>query len=280
MKDKIILITGATSGIGKAAATTLAKQGAHIILHGRDARKTEALKMELIAVCGHTRIDTVIADLFLMKEVRTMASLLQQKYNRLDVLINNAGTMMSKQREVTAEGIEKTIAINLMAPFLLTNLLLPLLKASESARIINVSSSAHRQNAAPDFNDIESVKNYAPLKVYGNAKLFLILVSQYLAHQLSGITVNTLHPGAVATNFSVESNLGWLLNFLNKLARLFFKTAEQGADTMIWLASSAKAEGMTGKYFINRKPAPVNKKYDMLQNEELIWKYCSERVSN
>lgn len=278
MNDKIILITGATSGIGKAAATALAKQGAHVILHGRNRQKTEALKIELIALCGHTRIDTVIADLFLISEVRKMAAELQQRYDRIHILINNAGTMMGNQREVTSEGIEKTIAINLLAPFLLTNLLLPQL--SENARVINVASSAHRQNAKPDFEDIESKKNYTPLKTYGNAKLFLILMSQHLARQASYFTVNTLHPGAVATNFSVESNLGWFLNFLSKIARRFFKTAEQGADTMIYLASSAEAEGITGKYFSDRKPAPVNEKYDNRKNEELIWKYCSERVNN
>jgi NAD(P)-dependent dehydrogenase (short-subunit alcohol dehydrogenase family) len=283
MKNKIVLITGATSGIGKATAIALAKQGAHLVLHGRNAAKITALKQELIELSGNNYIDILVADLFLMADVRKMAVEFNNKYNHLDVLINNAGMMMGNMREETAEGIEKTIALNLFAPFLLTTLLLPKLKASESARIINISSSAQQQNAKPDFNDFQSRHNYSPLKVYGNTKLFLILMGQYMARSLkvagiSNITVNSLHPGAVASNFSVESNLGWLLNTLGKLVRRFFKTPEQGADTIIYLATSPEVEGVSGKYFIDRKYAVVNKKYDTVENEEIIWKYCEKET--
>jgi NAD(P)-dependent dehydrogenase (short-subunit alcohol dehydrogenase family) len=280
MKDKIVLITGATSGIGKATAMALAKQGAHVIIHGRSETKLKVVQQEIISVCGHTRVDTLMANLFLLSEVRRMAASFNEKYDRLDVLINNAGVMMGKEREETSEGREKTIAINLLAPVLLTTLLMDMLRQSSQARIINVSSSAHKQNAKPDFNDWECNKRYGPFRAYGNAKLFLILYSQRLAKQLpSNITVNTLHPGAIATNFSVDSNLGGFINFSGKIARRFFKTAEQGADTVIYLASSPEVNGVTGEYFIDRKQARVGAKYNTERNEGLVWEYCMRQIS-
>jgi NAD(P)-dependent dehydrogenase (short-subunit alcohol dehydrogenase family) len=283
MKDKIVLITGASSGIGKATALALAKQGAHVIIHGRDAAKTEAVKREILSLGGRHHVDTLIADLFSLREVRKMAESFKRRYDQLDVLINNAGIMMGREREETEDGNEKTIGLNLLAPFLLTDLLLEPLKKSPGARIINVSSSAHRQNARPDFTDIQSGKAYSPLKVYGNAKLFVILFSQRLAAGLKekgigNITVNTLHPGAVASNFSVDSDLGWPLRLLGKMARRFFKTPEQGADTLVYLASSPEVENVSGKYFIDRKPAGVNKRYNTPENEQAIWSFCERQT--
>lgn len=278
---KIILITGATSGIGKAAAIALAKQGNQIIIHGRDLEKTEKVRKEIIQICEHDNIDILVADLYSLEEVRKMAAKFNQKYAQLDVLINNAGSLMGNKREISMEGNEKTIALNLLTPFLLTALLFDKLRKSKSARIINVSSSAHKQNAKPDFKDPQNATSYAPLKVYGNAKLFLILISQCLdkklkMNEIDNLTVNTLHPGAVASNFSVESDLGIFINYIGKLARLFFKTSEQGADTIVYLASSSEIEGVSGKYFIDRKPAKVGVKYNTPENENLIWKYCEQ----
>src|SRR5690606_5570040 len=238
-QQKTVFITGATGGIGKATAIALAKQQYQVIIHGRNKEKTAATCEEIKNISANQNVDHIIGDLFLMSDVKKVAETLINKYNRLDVLINNAGGIMDKDRKDTAEGIETTMAVNLLAPFLLTNLLLDVLKKSEVGRIINVSSNSHQLNAKPYFNDIELKSNYNPLAAYGNAKLFLIWMSQHLAGKLikddfKNITVNTLHPGAVATNFGMDSNLGGLLNFFGKLARPFFKTPEQGAETIIY----------------------------------------------
>ncbi|MBB4109088.1 SDR family oxidoreductase [Pedobacter zeae] len=280
MKSKIILITGATGGIGKAAAIELAKGGAHLIIHGRDEEKTKHVQQEIIRVTGNTQVDIVTADLFLAADTKAMVAEIKSRFPVVDILINNAGVMMNKNRENTSEGTEKTIALNLIAPFLLMTGLLPCLIKSDKGRIINVSSSAHRQNAEPNFNNI-SEDDYSPMKAYGNAKLYLILISQRLSALLKengvdSITVNSMHPGAVATNFSTQSDLGWLFNFLGKIARRFFRTPEQGADTLVYLATSSDIKGVTGKYFIDRKTAEVNPKYDNVANEKVVWNWLEE----
>lgn len=284
MTEKTILITGATGGIGKATAIALAKLGHTIIIHGRNMNKLKQLQEEIKASTGNSKIDILVADMFLLSEVRNMADEFKQKYNRLDVLINNAGGIMSKTRETTSEGFEKTLAMNLFAPFLLTGLLLSSLKQSPEARVINVSSNSHKLNAKPDFDDLQLEKNYNPLTAYGNAKLFLIWISQHLTIELKkqgieNITVNTMHPGAVASNFGVSSNLGSVLNFVAKLARPLFKTVEQGADTIIYLASSNDVKNISGQYFVNRKQEKVSNKYYTATNEKIVWDYC-EKVTH
>lgn len=283
MNERIVFITGATGGIGKAAAMALAKQDFTVVIHGRDQQKTQQVCEELKAATGNSKIEFLVADLFSLREVRKMADEFVHKYKRLDVLINNAGGIMSKDRETTADGFEKTMAVNLFAPFLLTELLLDLLKASSDGRVVNVSSNSHQLNAKPNFDDLQLENNYDPLKAYGNAKLFLIWVTQYLANQLkqegiNHVTVNSMHPGAVATNFGVDSNLGSVLNFIGKLIRPLFKTAEQGADTIVYLASSADVKNVSGQYFVNRKPVKVAAKYFTTSNEKAVWEYCEEQV--
>lgn len=282
-QQKTVFITGATGGIGKATAIALAKQQYQVIIHGRNKEKTAATCEEIKNISANQNVDYIIGDLFLMSDVKKVAETLINKYNRLDVLINNAGGIMDKDRKETAEGIETTMAVNLLAPFLLTNLLLDVLKKSEVGRIINVSSNSHQLNAKPYFNDIELKSNYNPLAAYGNAKLFLIWMSQHLAGKLikddfKNITVNTLHPGAVATNFGMDSNLGGLLNFFEKLARPFFKTPEQGAETIIYLATSENVKSISGKYFENKKIKAPSEKYYSKQNEQFIWNYCKEKT--
>lgn len=278
---KTALITGATSGIGKAVATELARQGFTVVIHGRNAQKTSQVCEEIKMISGNTTVDYLVADLFLMEQVRKLAGEYHQRYGRLDVLVNNAGGLMSKERETTTEGIEKTMAVNVMAPFLLTGLLLDLLKNSPDGRIINVSSNSHKLNAKPDFSDLQLERGYDPLRAYGNAKLFLIWLTQQLSKQLKrqgidNVTVNAVHPGAVATNFGVESNLGSVLKVMAKLARPFFRTAEQGADTLIYLASSDAVNGKSGLYFVDRKPANVTTTYYTEEREQLIWDHCRQ----
>ncbi|HEY5745476.1 MAG TPA: SDR family NAD(P)-dependent oxidoreductase [Chryseolinea sp.] len=283
MNDKIVLITGATGGIGKAVAMALAKQGFTVVIHGRNQQKAEQVCEEIKAATANDKIDVLVANLFSLKDVQNMASTFKQKYKRLDVLVNNAGGIMGKDRETTTDGVEKTIAINLLAPFLLTALLLDMLKNSYDGRIINVSSNSHKLNAKPDFDDLSLEKGYNPLKAYGNAKLFLIWITQHLTQTLNqqgikNITANALHPGAVATNFGVESNLGAVLNFIAKVARPLFKTPEQGADTIVYLATSSEVNNSSGKYFVNRKQAIVAEKYYSKKNEKSVWDYCIENT--
>lgn len=283
MKDKIVLVTGATSGIGKAAARSLARAGARVIIHGRNRAKAESVKKEILTRYPQAKISILIADLSLMSEVHKLAAAFNEEFDHLDVLINNAGGVMNNERELSSEGIEKTIALNLLAPFLLTALLFPKLEASPSARIINVSSEAHRLAIKINFADLQHKRSYSPLRAYGEAKLFLILISELLAEKLktrrmTSITVNTVHPGVIATNFARDSNFGGLLNLLVKIAQPFLKTPQQGADTIIYLASAAEAEGITGKYFMNRKPAKVAEKFNTKPNEDKIWAYCEEQT--
>lgn len=281
MKNKNIFITGATSGIGKAAALALARQGARLILHGRDAGKAEQVREQIISATGNPNIEFVVADLSLLSEVRRMAAELHRRLDRLDVLINNAGMMPGRERMVTPEGFEQTMAVNLLAPYLLTGLLLDLLRQAPEGRVIMVSSSAHKQSARPDFSDWLQEKDYSPLRAYGNAKLFLILVTQRLATLLPGlgihqVTVNAMHPGAVASHFSVDSDLAPVLRLLGRLARSFFRTPEKGAETMVWLATAETMKGISGNYFIDCRPAKVGRKYDTKENERRVEGYCGK----
>lgn len=280
MENRLALITGATDGIGKATAMALAKQGFSVVIHGRNEQKTKQVCEEIKALTGNSKIDMLVADLYLSQNVRQMVNEFKKKYNRLDVLINNAGCVMNKERETTTEGFEKTIALNLLAPYLFTELLLNLLQQSKDGRIINVSSNAHHINAKPNFNDLQLEQGYDPLRAYGNSKLFLIWITQYLNTQLqkqgiTNVTVNTLHPGAVKTGFAVNSNLGFLLNTMVKLMRPFFKTVEQGAETLIYLAT-ADLRAKSGLYYVNKKPARTGVKYYSPENEKLIWDYCAK----
>lgn len=279
MKNKIVLITGAGGGMGKATAFSLAKMGATVILHDRNSENVQKVKIELMDSTGNTSIDTVTADLLSLAHIRKMIETIRQKYDHLDVLVNNAGAVFGKDRCSSKDQIECTLALNLLAPFVLIGGLFDLLSKSDSARIVNVASSAHKENAVPDFTNFEDPEHYSPLKAYGDSKLFLILVSQYIdsklkANMINNIAINTLHPGATRSNFSMNSNLGWGLNIMNKIARLFFKTPEQGAQTAIFLASSPRVKGASGQYYINCRPAKVGRKYDTVQNEEIVWNYC------
>jgi NAD(P)-dependent dehydrogenase (short-subunit alcohol dehydrogenase family) len=279
MDNKIILITGATSGIGKVTAKELAKMGHRIIIHGRDKVKTQAVCAEIKAETGN-EIDFLIADLFSLKEVKRMADEFKNKYDSLDVLINNAGAVFNKQRETTEEGLEKTMTLNLFAPFLLTQLLMEVLIKSPSARIINVSSIAHKMGGKPDLSDIQSEKNYANFKVYGLSKLYLIWITQHLAELLTekgitNVTVNALHPGIISSGFGNGANKGLFIDFVFKLSKGLLTSAKRGASTSIYLATSNKVENITGKYFNNRhKIVKPSTKYYSKKKKKIVWDYC------
>jgi NAD(P)-dependent dehydrogenase (short-subunit alcohol dehydrogenase family) len=263
MQGKVCLITGATAGIGKATAQGLAAKGATLIITGRNRDKTAVTAAELKAASGNSNIDFLVADLSSQAEVRRLADEFKQKYSRLDVLINNAGGVFTK-RQTTVDGLEYTFALNHLAPFLLTNLLLDLLKASAPARVITVSSGAE-QGGRLDFDDLQSEKSYSAFRVYSTSKLENILFSNELARRLkgTGVTSNSLHPGFVASDFG-KNNPG-LLSMAMVLVRPFAINVEKGAATSIYLASSPEVEGVTGKFFT--KSAEATPSNPMANNE-------------
>jgi retinol dehydrogenase-12 len=221
LQDKIILVTGATSGIGEVTARELARQGAHIIILARNAEKAKKTQHAIIAATGNERVDVVLADLSVLQQVRDVAAEIHAKYPRLDVLVNNAGLMFGAEREVSADGYEMTLATNHLGPFLLTSLLLDLLQKSLAARIVNVASMAYRFSK-PTLDDIQSERDYSPVWEYGTTKLWNIMFTQELAerlraHGITNVTTNALHPGAVATGYGQQT--GGIVGAALSLAR-------------------------------------------------------------
>ncbi len=276
LQGKICLITGSSSGIGLITARELARQGATVVLLCRNRARGEAAQAEIKAATGNEQVDLLVADLSLLAEVRRAASEFQQKYAQLHILIHNAGGA-NHERIVTSEGFEMTFATNYLAPFLLTELLLDMLKASAPARVINVSSTAHTSGKI-NFADLQGEKSYGMWRAYGQAKLALILFTYELASQLqgTGVTVNALHPGVIASNFG--ANLGSVLRFGWKIASPFMLTPEQGAQTTLFLATSPEVEGVTGKYFSASKEKKSSPRSYDAETRARLWQVTSELV--
>jgi len=274
MGGKVVLITGGTSGIGKAAATALAGMGATVVITGRNEERGKRALQEIREESGNDGVELILADLTVQDEVRRLAEELRERHNQLEVLVNNAGLVLSERTE-TPDGIETQLAINHLAPFLLTNLLLDLLKESAPSRIVTVSSDAHRW-AKIDLDDLQSRKRYRGMQVYGKTKLANIMFTYELAERLegTGVTANCMHPGGVNTNFG--NNQGGPMNLLFRLFKPFMRSPEQGADTLIYLASSPEVEGMTGKYLADRKvKAASDAAYDETMRKRL-WEASEE----
>ncbi len=276
------MITGATDGIGKITATELAQKGHHIIIHGRNEEKAKRVVSEIKQETGNQNVDYLIADLFSMQAIVEMVKRFDQKYDYLDVLINNAGAVLDDKRFVTEDGFEGTLALNVMAPLLLTQLLLPKLRQSQDGRIINMSSGTHRL-AKPNMNDLNLEKVASGQARYGIAKLFVIWNTQRLAMMLQktdidNVTVNVSHPGAVATNFGQNSDNGWFNDFIYKaslkLAKLLKLDPKKGAVTNVYLADSQDVKGITGKFFNNKKQQikPATKQWTA-EKEQIVWDY-------
>lgn len=248
MQGRVCLITGATSGIGRATALALGAMGAEVVLLCRDAAKGEATAAAVRAA-GAPRVDLLLADLARQAEVRRAAAEFLASARPLHVLINNAG-VVNVRRSVTPDGIETTFAVNHLAYFLLTTLLLERLRASAPARIVNVASEAHKLGAL-DFDDLQNTRRYRVMKVYGQSKLANILFTSELARRLegSGVTANSLHPGAVATGLGTN-NGGWARRLI-RLLRPFFRTPDDGAATSIHLATAPQLAAVSGRYFAN-----------------------------
>lgn len=252
MGGKTCVVTGANSGIGKETALALAHMGATVVLVCRsEARGTDALN-EIKAQTGNNAVSLVVADFSSQRQVREAAAAIQEKCDRLDVLVNNAGVTPWERRVTDENGLELIFAVNHLAPFLLTNLLLDRLKASAPARIVTVSSGAHRR-VALNFNDLQNEERYVPFDVYSQSKLANVYFTYELARRLegTGVTANCLHPGVVST--ALFRHLPPFLGFAVKLARPLLLTPAQGADTVIYLAAAPAVAGISGRYFERRE---------------------------
>jgi NAD(P)-dependent dehydrogenase (short-subunit alcohol dehydrogenase family) len=252
MKGRVCMVTGATSGIGLETVRGLAAQGAVVVAVGRNPEKGSAVVSQIQKTTGNPSVDLMLADLSVQAQVRHLAEEFKKRYSRLDVLVNNAGAIFLK-RQLSADGIEMTFALNHLSYFLLTHLLLDTIKESAPARIVNVSSNMQK-SARIDFDDLEGVREYGSFKAYGQSKLCILLFTYGLARRLEGtqVTVNAVHPGVVGTN--IGGNNGWLGRLFVPLYQLFGKSPSKGAETSLYVASSPELAGVTGKYFINKKP--------------------------
>jgi NAD(P)-dependent dehydrogenase (short-subunit alcohol dehydrogenase family) len=250
LRGKTCLVTGASTGIGKATARELARLGARVIMVCRDRDRGERALLELQLALGTGNLYLLVADLSCQREVRRLAGDIRKNFDALHVLVNNAG-LFCTTRQVTEDGIEKTLAVNHLAPFLLTRLLLDLLKAGAPARVINVGSAAYRQGRIR-LEDLNLEKKYSSFTSYAQSKLALLLQTLELAERLdgSGVTVNCLHPGLAATEIFRDYAPFWRFAF-----RLFSASPGRAARTSVFLAADPGVEGITGRFFIGRRPA-------------------------
>lgn len=269
MRGKVCLITGATNGIGLETARCLAEKNATVVLVGRNPEKTQRVVDELRQSTGSPNLDFLLADLSLMSEVRKLASDFQSRYDRLDVLINNAGGVFGR-REVTSEGLELTFALNHLSYFLLTHLLLDTLKASAPARIVNLASEAHR-NTQLDFDNLQGEKGYMGFRNYGRSKLMNIMFTIALARRgnCAEVTVNAVHPGFINSGFAKNNNILWKTMMF--LARPLTKSVETGALTPTYLAASSEVSHITGKYFSDSRPIKPSDAALDIEAQEKLW---------
>ena len=277
MNGKTVLVTGGTSGIGLVTARELSRLGAQVTILSRNAEKCAAVAGAIKAGTGNP-VEFIAADLSTLAGIMQAAAAFKQRHTHLHVLVNNAGAMFTR-RQLTSDGYEMTFALNHLNYFLLTILLLDILKASAPARIVNVSSGAH-VGASIDFDNLQSEKHFSGMQAYGQSKLANVLFTYELARRLegSGVTVNALHPGFIATGFA--RNNGAFYNFGMKLIGLFIRKPDQGAQTSIYLASSPQVEGLTGKYFIDCKAAdssPLSHDQALAQK---LWQVSLELTGN
>jgi NAD(P)-dependent dehydrogenase (short-subunit alcohol dehydrogenase family) len=281
MQGKTVVVTGGNSGIGFETAAALAAMGARVVVTARNADKGRAAVAAITQrLGGVAKVQLVVFDLGDLASVRRGASELLEQAPRLDVLVNNAGLVLSERAE-TVDGLEATFAINHLGPFLLTNLLLDRIRASSPARIVNVASTAH--NAARKgilFDDLQSEKKYAAMRVYGRSKLANILFTLELARRLegTGVTANSLHPGTVRTGYGADGDARGLLALGLKISSPFFLSPAKGARTSIYLASDPGVEHVSGEYFVKCKPKQPKRWARDAEAAQHLWQVSEELV--
>ncbi|MGA8744760.1 MAG: SDR family NAD(P)-dependent oxidoreductase [Solirubrobacterales bacterium] len=267
----LVLLTGATRGIGRAAAVEISRQGVEVALVGRDPARVRAVAREASQAGGGAPVHEHVADLTLMTEVRALATEVRQRYGRIDVLANNAGALFASRGE-SAEGLERTLALNHLAPFLLTNLLRDRLRG---ARVITTASDAH-QSGLLNLEDLQSERSYSAMGVYGTSKLCNILFTRELAKRAPELRANCFHPGVVRTGFGKGENGIWKV--LTTLGAPFFRSPRHGARSLLWLALSDDAADLSGEYVQDEKVrSPSAQAQDEMLAEEL-WQRSAELV--
>lgn len=276
MTGKTALVTGGTGGIGRATAVRLASMGARVGITGRDVVRTEAAAAEIASQSGGV-VDAFGADMSSQDELRNLADRVLASYPRLDILVNNVGGFWS-HRHVTVDGLERTFALNHLAPFLLTSLLLERLRASAPARIVSVSSGAQSMGKI-DFEDLMGERRYSGQTAYNQSKLANVMFTYELARRLegTGVTATALHPGMTNTRFSAEDPSAFFAPLV-MVMRPFMKKPERGAETPVYLASAPEVEGMTGLYFANRKAKNSNKSSYDRDAATRLWRVSADLV--
>jgi len=256
IEDQVIIVTGSNSGIGKATAKVLAGMGATVVLAVRNQEKGKKALEEIVAETGSQKVAVMTCDLASKDSIRRFVEEFKKEHDRLDVLINNAGAVFAK-RQLSVDGIENSIAVNYIGPFLLTRELLPLLKASAPSRIVNVSSGMNRTGKI-DFDDLQSKRSYKGMQAYASSKLMLTTYTRELARRLegTGVTANVVEPGFVATNLG--RNSGSLLNsMMFALVRPMQTTPEKAAENSVYVATSPELKGVTGKNFAKKRKKEI-----------------------
>lgn len=276
MQNKSVLVTGATAGIGLVTARELARKGAHVTIVGRSPEKCAQVAEQIKTATDNPNVETIVADLSSREEVHRAAYEFKKRHTRLDVLVNNAGGVFMS-REISKDGIEMTFALNHLNYFLLTHLLLDVLKASAPARVINVSSDAHRGGKV-NFDDIQYKKGYSGFAAYSQSKLCNILFTYELARRLegTGVTVNALHPGFVSSEFG--KNNGFMMRLILKILTPVAKNTNDGASTSIYLASSREVDGISGKYFVDAREVPSDPATYDTGVAEKLWNLSLEMI--
>ena len=275
VEGKNCLITGATSGIGRSTALALSKMGANIFFIARNADKAEELREEIKEISGKSP-HVIIGDLSSLKQIKKVAEEYKYLNEPIDILLNNAG-IMNTERRVTEDGLEEVFAVNHLAYFLLTNLLIDEVLRSSVKRVVNVSSDAHRFLKSINFDDLQSEKEFKMFTVYGQSKLANILFTKKLStlYQDRGLTTNCLHPGFVSTSIG-KQNKSIIGNLLFNLARPFARTSKKGAETSIYLCSSPEVSDISGEYFFDCKIKETSEGAKNLSDADKLWKISSD----